>query len=166
MNILFVCTENTDRSVVAEELCRMMARELEISDLVLRSAGTDAVDGLNPSFGACAVIADLGNDNIYNHLSRSLNEDLIEDADLILTMTKQNLSDVLAFSAKAEGKAYTILNYTAGSEEDIEDPFGGDSLTYQKTLDKLELALAVLLLKLYPEHEDEIRSVYGGQNNV
>lgn len=164
MNILFVCTENTDRSVMAEELCRMMARELEISGLALRSAGTDAIDGLNPSFGACAVLNELGNDEIYNHLSRRINEELIEEADLILTMTKQNREDVLALSGKAVGKTYTILEYTAASDEDIEDPFGGDSMVYEKTLDKLELALAVLLMRLYPEHEDEIRSIYGTQN--
>ena len=42
MNILFVCTGNTCRSPMAEELLRCMAKELQIDDLEVSSAGTDA----------------------------------------------------------------------------------------------------------------------------
>lgn len=46
MNILFVCTGNTCRSPMAEELLRCMAKELQIDDLEVSSAGTDADAGL------------------------------------------------------------------------------------------------------------------------
>ena len=143
MNILFVCTGNTCRSPMAEELLRCMAKELQINDLEVSSAGTDADAGLPASFGASMVIAERGGD-LFNHAAVQLTADMAGDADLILTMTQAHRERVLQLCP----------------DHDIEDPFGGDSDVYLKTLDQIELALVVLLIKLYPQHAEEIRRVY------
>ena len=72
----------------------------------------------------------------------------------------QLFSGVLQLCPEAADKTYTLIGYATGTDHDIEDPFGGDSDVYLKTLDQIELALVVLLIKLYPQHAEEIRRVY------
>ncbi len=159
MNLLFVCTGNTCRSAMAEELLRCMAEALEIRDLEARSAGTDADEGLPASYGACAVMAERGGD-LFNHSARQLTRAMIEDADLVLTMSRSHKARVLALCPEAADKTHTLLGYATGRDEDIEDPFGGDANVYLQTLDQIELALAVLLIRLYPQRAEEIRAAY------
>lgn len=159
MNLLFVCTGNTCRSAMAEELMHCMTRQLDIDDLEVNSAGTDADAGLPASYGACAVIAERGGD-LFNHAAVPLTRGHIEDADLVLTMGASHKARVLQLCPEAEGKVHTLLGYTTGRDQDIEDPFGGGQDVYLKTLDQIELALVVLLIRLYPQHAEAIRSVY------
>ena len=159
MRILFVCTGNTCRSPMAEELLRCMAKELELDDLEVQSAGTDARSGDYASFGACNVIAARGGD-LFGHTARLLTRGRIEDADLILTMSQAHKEKVIDLCAEAKDKTFTLLSYATGQEGEIADPFGGDENVYMQTLDQIELALVVLLIRLYPERAEEIRSVY------
>ena len=163
MNLLFVCTGNTCRSAMAQELLRCMARQLGIDDLEVNSAGTDAYEGLPASYGACSVIEERGGD-LFNHAAVKLTRGQIEDADLILTMEASHKAYVLKLCPEAEGKVHTLLGYTVGAEQDIEDPFGGEQDVYLKTLDRIELALVVLLIRLYPQHAESIRSVYSAND--
>lgn len=163
MRILFVCTGNTCRSAMAEELLRRMAQELEIEDLEAFSAGTDADEGMPASYGACSVIAERGGD-LFNHAATRLTRGHIEDSDLILTMSRAHRDRVLQLCPAAADKTFTLLGYATGKDQDIDDPFGGDNEVYWKTLDQIELALAVLLIKLYPQCAEEIRRVYRPQD--
>ena len=105
------------------------------------------------------MIAERGGD-LFNHSAVQLTRGLIEDADLILTMGRSHKARVLQLCPEAAGKVYTLLGYATGADQDIEDPFGGDHDVYLKTLDQIELALVVVLIKLYPEKAEEIRAVY------
>lgn len=163
MNLLFVCTGNTCRSAMAEELMRCMIRQLGIEDLEVNSAGTDAYEGMPASYGACSVIEERGGD-LFNHAAVQLTRGQIEDADLILTMGASHKERVVKLCPEAVGKVHTLLGYTTGTEQDIEDPFGGEQDVYLRTLDQIELALVVLLIRMYPEHAQVIRSVYSAND--
>lgn len=80
MNLLFLCTGNSCRSQMAEG----WARQLGANICVVRSAGIEA-HGKNPR--AIAVMSEVGID-ISDQESTSLNRELLDWADLVVTVCK------------------------------------------------------------------------------
>lgn len=127
MNILFVCTGNTCRSPMAEGFMNKIASEQGL-DIKAQSAGIFAAVGEQASDNAVLAASELGAD-ISNHKARSLDEDMLRDNDLILTMTSGQ-KEILA--KVVEDKLYTVGEY-AGEDTDIPDPYGGDEEEYRIT---------------------------------
>lgn len=142
MNILFVCTGNTCRSPMAAAIMAKKAEERGI-DVRIESAGIFANEGENASSEAIIVMMEYGID-LTGHHAQSINEELIEKSDLILTMTPAHK---MIFDNVAGKKTYTLSEY-AGIEGDIEDPFGGDVEDYQIAAKQIELAVDKVLEKL------------------
>lgn len=113
MRILFVCTGNTCRSPMAEGIFRKLARERGI-DAEVASAGVAAVAGLPISRHAEGVLKDRG---IHEQItSTPLHAELIEWADLILTLTAGHKQQAItAFPEKAD-KIYTLKEYVEDDE--------------------------------------------------
>ncbi|WHX48780.1 low molecular weight protein arginine phosphatase [Paenibacillus woosongensis] len=113
MRILFVCTGNTCRSPMAEGIFRKLARERGI-DAEVASAGVAAVAGLPISRHAEGVLKDWG---VHDQItSTPLHAELIEWADLILTLTAGHKQQAItAFPEKAD-KIYTLKEYVEDDE--------------------------------------------------
>lgn len=142
MNILFVCTGNTCRSAMAAALMLDIAVEKNL-DVRIDSAGMLAAIGDPASSEAIEVMRRRGFDLSY-HRSKPLTDELINMADVILTMTgahKQLIKQC------APDKIYTILEY-AGREGDIADPFGGGIEEYEETATQIYDALTEIAKKL------------------
>lgn len=127
--ILFVCTGNTCRSPMAEGIFNKMAGINNWSALA-ESAGI-MVTETAVSENSLAVCKENGID-ISKHISRQLTREMIEDSDVILTMTK---SHKMIFDGLS--KVFTLSEYVGG-EEDVSDPYGGDLEVYRKTFSQLE----------------------------
>lgn len=140
-NILFVCTGNTCRSPMAEALFNMKAD----GRFVAKSAGVFAAPGSNASPQALEVLADQG--IAFNHSSQKLESDLIEWADLILTMTGSHKQMLFMHNPEASEKVYTLKEYTADGG-DISDPFGGSVDIYRETMDELDQLIDQLVKRL------------------
>lgn len=132
--ILFVCTGNTCRSYMAEVIALDYLGRLgqEAANLQVVSAGTGAFAGEPPSLEAQRVMEEQGF-SLIDHRSKALTPQLIATADLILTMTQRQKSQVLALHPAAERKVYLLREYgrdplskpdNEGSNQDIIDPFG------------------------------------------
>ena len=133
MNIYFVCTGNTCRSPMAEAILK----DKNLSHIEVKSAGIYALDGGEMSENAQAVLKEENID--HNHVSRQVNEQDIEWADLILTMTGAHKELILRAYIQAHGKTYTLKEYvTPYSGQDVFDPFGGDISTYKQTYQELK----------------------------
>ncbi|MNJ54132.1 Low molecular weight protein-tyrosine-phosphatase YwlE [compost metagenome] len=113
MRILFVCTGNTCRSPMAEGIFRKLARERGI-EVEVSSAGVAAMGGMPISRHAEGVLKDLGIEDQIT--STQLHAELIEWADLILTLTQGHKRQAIAtFPAKAD-KIYTLKEYVEEDE--------------------------------------------------
>jgi len=148
MKVLFVCTGNTCRSSMAVALA---ARELEkagIKDITVWSAGTCTVPGLPASKHAVAAMEEMGID-IKNHRSASLDEKMLEESDLILTMTENQRQAMLAFTPAARKKVFTLAEYAVGDTGmDIADPYGGDLDMYRRSAGQIAGLVARAINKL------------------
>lgn len=131
MNILFVCTGNTCRSAMAAALMAKIAEDNDM-DVFVESAGIYATDGEMASENAILAMKKY-NVDLSNHRSKSITEDLINESDLILTMT---MAHKQMLEAVAGDKIYTLAEY-AGYEYDVLDPYGGDAEEYEETAEEI-----------------------------
>ncbi|WP_342600129.1 low molecular weight protein arginine phosphatase [Psychrobacillus sp. FSL H8-0483] len=146
MNILFVCTGNTCRSPIAEAILK----DRKLESVVVRSAGIYAMDGGNMSSNGKIV---LENESIsFAHKSTSINESLIDWADLILTMTGSHKHTIIQAFPQAISKVYMYKEFVVpGNTQDVTDPYGGSLRTYEHTFKELSALTDELVKKLQGE---------------
>ena len=147
MNILFVCSGNTCRSPMAEGLLSAMLKELDISNIYVSSAGLFTSDGIFPSHNAQAAAGEFGAD-ISLQQSRQFNQNIADNADVILCMTRTHKRHILEGFAISSDKVFTVAEYALENDEDIPDPFGGDLETYMKCAEDLMFLLEAISERL------------------
>lgn len=110
--ILFVCTGNTCRSSMAEAIFKDLLEKEQhsLGDLRVVSAGTSAMVGDLASCASKEVIREKGI-SLENHRAKPLTKELIEDADLVLTMTSNHKHNVLNLCPEAKDKVFTLKEY-------------------------------------------------------
>ena len=146
MNILFVCTGNTCRSPMAQTLLEEMAKEKGM-DIKVKSAGVFALDGQRASNVAIEALKPEGID-LRSHRANIIHRGLLEEADLILTMGVSHKVALLSKFDFIDDKVYTLKEYAYGTEEDIDDPFGGDIHVYNKAKEEIKKALKKIIEQL------------------
>ncbi len=140
MNVLFVCTGNTCRSPLAENLAKASAAKRGMKDFTATSAGTNAWDGSPASDGALLVGMERQLD-LGAHRSRKLTRDMVAAADIILVMSTAHLEPVRQLGGG--GKVHLIDEYGSdgNSSNGVSDPFGGELDGYREAADSLEGAI-------------------------
>lgn len=146
MNILFVCTGNTCRSPIAEALLKFR----NIDGLQVRSAGIYASEGGLISRNSQLV---LEQERIpFTHASTSVDEKLVDWADLILTMTDSHKHAIILGFPHAISKVYMYKEFVTPHDiQNVSDPYGGDLYTYENTLRELQVLTDELVKKLRGE---------------
>lgn len=135
--ILLVCTGNICRSPLAAALLEGALTQRGGEGIAVSSAGTGAWDGAPVSEGAYLVGLERGLD-LSGHRARLLTRELVEGADLILTMARHHRARVDELGG--EGRVFVLGEYCGrdGDEAEVSDPFGGDLDVYRDTCTELE----------------------------
>jgi protein-tyrosine phosphatase len=105
--ILVVCTGNICRSPMAEELLRHHLETHGIASIRVESAGVQAWNGNEAMPEAVQALREVGLD-ISTHLSRALDQAMLEHADLILAMAVGHRDFVAQFDREAFARTFTL----------------------------------------------------------
>ncbi len=132
---------------MGEIMFKEMIKEIKDMDIKVVSAGTWALEGHRASQNAIKVMEER-NIDLSKHRSTPLTESLVNEADLILTMTKNHKNQILSQVPKAHEKVYTLKEYGSYNFVDIMDPFGGNIQIYRKCATEIEEALKKVLEKI------------------
>lgn len=146
-NILLVCTGNTCRSPMAAGLLKALlaealgigVSELENNGYRTSAAGTATVSGLPATSEAIAVMKEKGID-ISDHRSTALTHEMVEQAQVILTMTRGHRAAVLRLGSGNDERCHLV-----SEDRDIADPIGGDLAVYKSCRDQIEEGLRARL---------------------
>ncbi|TCJ93245.1 protein tyrosine phosphatase [Nocardia alba] len=177
MHVLFVCNSNVCRSVIAERLTRAFAADHGLPGLTAESAGTRALVGFPPDPMAAETIVGLGG-NTYGFKARKLKPEMVDRADLVLTMTDSLRDQVgeLAFGiaprtftlaeahriAKVTGaKSIAALHHARNNlayvgRENIADPIGLSPAAFLEVGDRIADLLFPVLGALAPHEQTKL----------
>lgn len=147
--ILFVCTGNICRSPLAEALLRRAVAERSL-EIEVSSAGTGAWENAPASEGAYLVAMEKGLD-LSSHRARLLTRELVQQADLVLTMARHHRARVDELGG---GGKVAVLGEYAGralADAEVSDPFGGVLEVYRDTYAELDGLVAAVAERLAAE---------------
>ena len=157
MKILFVCTGNTCRSPMAQAIFLQLLGQVEQEtfspeDFQVLSAGIFTHEGLAASPEAIEAMLLKGID-ISDHKSQLISDELIQSADLIITMT-DNHRQYLLRGYPETNNIITLSELAQQPGEDILDPYGMGLDTYIKTAEQLENLLQKVIVKILGNYKN------------
>ena len=160
-HILFICTGNTCRSSMAEGIFNswVAVDDRLKGQIISSSAGIEAFEGDNASASSIKVLKDKYGVDITNHRSRMVDVKILQDSDLILTMTRDHKRAILSKYPELINKVYTLKEFALDlrndkvNEEDnfamdITDPYGMTLQVYARCASDINDSIQKTVLKL------------------
>ena len=144
--ILFLCTGNTCRSVLAHYYAAKLAADLKLPHK-FASAGLEAHKDIPQPKIVADLLAKEGVKN-FKHIPVPMTGKLVKSSDLILTMTAAHKTELIARYPRAAKKTRTLIEYAGFGHDDIADPYRRDDLFYYEVFKLIKSAVKAALENL------------------
>jgi tRNA threonylcarbamoyl adenosine modification protein (Sua5/YciO/YrdC/YwlC family) len=132
--VLFICTGNSCRSVMAKAWLEKIMKEKNRKDVQVLSAGIMMMAGLGASQETNEVLKREGLD-VSSHRSQRITLELIRRSDLILVMEKLHEERILEMAPEAKNRLFLLKEFAKieGNHLDILDPISRTFEFYERT---------------------------------
>jgi protein-tyrosine phosphatase len=150
MKVLFVCSGNICRSVMAERILKKLSKQYNIKHLEVDSCGILKVDNFPMPQEMIMVLKEEKIEQIA-HVPKVINEELVNWADIILVMEKIHLEYIQNNFPAATKKTHLLKEYAQIEDEnkEIRDPIGSDYNEYLNCLHEIKISINKLLDRWY-----------------
>lgn len=124
---------------MAEGILRSMAEKRDLK-LEVKSAGIRVYNGDLASKNSIEAMKKIDID-ISGHFATQLNSDLIQEADLVLTLSSSHKDFIVSNYPWSREKVFTLNEYAYGVKKDVTDPYGRNLAFYERTRDEIYQAV-------------------------
>lgn len=140
--VLFVCTGNSCRSVMAEYLLKKAMIDKGRNDVEALSAGTFAFFGMGPTRETVRLIEGIGLDASGHH-AQKINAELIKKCDLILAMETHHRDEVVRIYPQGKERIHLLAEFVKLDSDDreVRDPLGKSEDFYKMSFKKIKAAI-------------------------
>jgi tRNA threonylcarbamoyl adenosine modification protein (Sua5/YciO/YrdC/YwlC family) len=138
--VLFVCTGNSCRSVMAQGLLKKKLKEKKRDDVEVWSAGMMTTVGLSATEFTRELLRREGVD-VSSHRSQQVTVEMLQQADIILVMERHHEERLLQACPEVKKRLFLLKEFAKiddGNRMDIADPIGGSLEIYRKTFELIK----------------------------